>query len=438
MEQAWVVGVDMGYGHQRAAYPFRDIAYEGIITANTGAMVDPAERRRWKALQSLYEGVSRVNKVPLIGPWLWRTYDRFQAISPHYPFRDLSKPTFGSMRLDRLMRQGFGRSVVNYTRNREDLPLLTTFFAIALAADYQGRKNVFCVVTDTDVNRIWAAREPAKSRIHYLAPTPLNRQRLMQYGVPAERIYLTGFPLPQENVAAAGDDLRRRLAVLDARSAFRHGYGRMIDAELGPPPATGAAPMSITYAVGGAGAQAEVARDILQSLSGALRDGRMRLNLVAGVRAEVEQYFRRIIGEFGLEAELGRSINLLLAPTKDEYFAKFNRLLHETDVLWTKPSELCFYPALGIPLIMSPPLGAHEERNLETVLRLGAGQQQQDPRAAVEWLTDWANNGLLALNAFQGYFHMPRLGTENIKRLLFAPDRSHVAMELGPVLPEQF
>ena len=121
----------------------------------------------------------------------------------------------------------------------------------------------------------------------------------------------------------------------------------------------------------------------------------MRLNLVAGVRAEVEQYFRRTIGELGLQTELGRSIHLLLAPTKDEYFAKFNHLLHETDVLWTKPSELCFYPALGIPLIMSAPLGAHEERNLEVVLRLGAGQRQEDPRAAVEWLTDWTNNGLL-------------------------------------------
>ena len=68
MDQAWVVAVDMGYGHQRAAYPFRDIAYEGIITANTGAMVDPVERRRWKALQGFYEGVSRVNKVPVVGP----------------------------------------------------------------------------------------------------------------------------------------------------------------------------------------------------------------------------------------------------------------------------------------------------------------------------------------------------------------------------------
>jgi hypothetical protein len=335
------------------------------------------------------------------------------------------------------MRQGFGSSVVEHTRKREDLPLLTTFFAIALSADYHGRKDVFCVVTDTDVNRIWVAKEPSKGRIHYLSPTPMNRQRLIRYGVPAERIYVTGFPLPEENVATAAADLRRRIDVLDAQGAFRHGYGRMINAEIGPSQATAPKPLSITFAVGGAGAQAEMARDILQSLSSALRERRMRLNLVAGVRPEVDQYFRRTVGEVGLETELGQSIHLLLAPTKDEYFAQFNQLLHDTDVLWTKPSELCFYPALGIPLIMSPPLGAHEERNLEVVLRVGAGQRQEDPRATAEWLTDWTNNGLLALNAFQGYFHMPRFGTENIKRLLFAPDRSQVSMDLGPVLPER-
>jgi hypothetical protein len=122
MDRAWVVAVDMGYGHQRAAYPFREMPYERIITANTGAMVDPTERKRWMTLQSLYEGVSRVRKVTVIGPWLWRTYDRFQAISPHYPFRDLSKPPIESMRLDRLIGQGFGSSVVEHTRKREDLP----------------------------------------------------------------------------------------------------------------------------------------------------------------------------------------------------------------------------------------------------------------------------------------------------------------------------
>jgi hypothetical protein len=32
-------------------------------------MIDPSERRTWVTLQTLYEGISGVNKVPVIGPW---------------------------------------------------------------------------------------------------------------------------------------------------------------------------------------------------------------------------------------------------------------------------------------------------------------------------------------------------------------------------------
>jgi hypothetical protein len=443
MDQAWVVAVDMGYGHQRAAYPFRDIACERVITANTDASVSAEERTLWLRFQGLYESVSRVQRVPVVGPWLWRLYDSFQAISPHYPFRDLSQPTFGSMRLQRLLRRGFGGSAVQYTRSRPELPLLTTFFAIALAADRAGRPDVFCVVTDTDINRIWVAEKPRQSRIVYLAPTPLNRARLLQYGVPPENVFVTGFPLPEENIRAAAADLRRRLTVLDAGGNFRRRYEGMLASELGGTGGAAAGPLSITYAVGGAGAQAEMARDILASLARPLRDGRMRLNLVAGTRPEVERSFREAIAALGLEPEFGRGITILCAPTKDEYFARFNLLLHETDVLWTKPSELCFYAALGLPIVMSPPLGAHEVRNQQVVMKVGAGQKQEDPRAAAEWLTDWCRNGLLAFNAFNGYLLMPREGTANIKRLLFAADRSRVdlgpwaAMQLGtPLAPE--
>jgi hypothetical protein len=430
MDQAWVVAVDMGYGHQRAAYPFRDIACERVITANTDASVSADERKLWVTFQGFYEGVSRIQRVPVVGPSLWRLYDSFQAISPHYPFRDLSQPTFGSMRLQRLLGRGFGAGAVEYTRSRPELPLLTTYFAFALAADRAGRSDIFCVVTDTDINRIWVAEMPRQSRIVYLAPTPLNRVRLLQYGVPAENVFVTGFPLPEENTRAAVTDLRRRLAVLDAGGNFRRRFEGMLASELGGTGNAPAGPLSITYAIGGAGAQADMARDILASLARPLRDGLMRLNLVAGTRPEVETFFREAIAAQGLEPELGRSITILSAPTKDGYFARFNLLLHETDVLWTKPSELCFYAALGLPIVMSPPLGAHEVRNQEVVMKVGAGQRQEDPRAAAEWLTDWCRNGLLAFNAFNGYLLMPREGTANIKKLLFASDRSQV--DLGP------
>ena len=432
MSQAWVVAVDMGYGHQRAAYPFRDIAFDRIFTANTDASVPPAERRLWNKLQGFYEGVSRANSIPIIGPWLWRAYDRLQAIQPRYPFRDLSKPTLGAMRLDRLLRRGFGGGVTQVTRRREELPFLTTFYAVALAADHAGRPDVFCVVTDSDLNRVWVARDAKRSRVQYLAPTGLARMRLLQYGVPDERIFVTGFPLPGENVASSGADLARRLSVLDGSGVFRTRYRRLLEPVLRSAPENSGAPLSITFAVGGAGAQAKMAHDILASLAGPLREGRMRLDLVAGVRAEVRDYFLRVIRQRQLERELGRSIRVLFTGTKDEYFARFNALMRETDVLWTKPSELCFYAGLGIPIVMAPPLGAHEERNAALLVQAGAGQFQEPPRAAAEWLSDWTRNGLLAMCSFNGYMHVPNRGTENIKRVLFAPDRSRVELEAVP------
>jgi hypothetical protein len=438
--EAWIVSADMGYGHQRAAYPFRDIAFERIIIANTDVCVSPKERNLWAKFQAFYEGISRAQKIPIIGPWIWRAYDRFQAICPHYPFSDLSKPSIGSTLLHNLIRRGFGAGVVTCTRKREDLPFLSTFYAVALAADYAGRRDVFCVITDSDINRVWVADDPKKSQINYLAPTALSRVRLLQYGVADERIFVTGFPLPAENVATAREDLARRLEILDAKGTFRTRYraalGQLAPAAISKGERADRA-LSITFAVGGAGAQAETARDILESLAASLKERRMRLNLVAGVRQDVRDYFIKIIRDCGLGAELGKSVRVLFTATKDEYFPTFNALMRETDVLWTKPSELCFYAGLGIPIVMSPPLGAHEERNQIALMRAGAGYKQEDPRAAVEWLSDWTQNGLLAIGAFNGYLHVPNCGTENIKRVLFAPDRSSVELRgVPPTLRE--
>lgn len=432
MSQAWIFAADMGYGHQRAAYPFRDIACERVFTANNDAIVRPEDRRQWEKLQGFYEGISRMSNLPVIGQPLWRAYDRLQAIHPHYPLRDLSKPSLGSARLQKIIRRGFASSVVEHSRTRADLPVLTTFFAIALAADHAGRGDVFCVVTDTDVNRVWVAADPRKSRVMYLAPIPLTRLRLLQYGVPDENIFVTGFPLPEESVANAADDLRRRLPVLDPTGAFRRKYADILRATLGAIPDRAERPFTITFPVGGAGAQSGIANDILGSLASDLREDRVRINLVAGVRAEVERRFREMIAGHGLDAEIGRAIRIQRAPTKDEYFAEFNALLRDTDVLWTKPSELCFYGALGIPLVMCPALGAHEERNASSLIRVGAAQPQEDPRAAGEWLRWWLRTGMLAMNAFNGWYHIPRHGTENIKRVLFAPKRADVELEMWP------
>lgn len=53
--KAWVVSADMGYGHQRAVYPLRDIAEHGIITVGSSEAVSKAEQKLWKRLLNAYE-----------------------------------------------------------------------------------------------------------------------------------------------------------------------------------------------------------------------------------------------------------------------------------------------------------------------------------------------------------------------------------------------
>ena len=427
--KAWVVTADMGYGHQRAAYPFRDIARERIITANSDTIVGAEEKKLWRQFQRFYETVSRLGHLPLVGPWLWKAYDSFQSISPFYPFRDLSKPSLGSMRLHRMLHRGFARSVPDYAR-RENIPFLSTFFAVALAADHLGLPDVSCVVTDSDINRIWVAETPRESRIVYFAPTARAQKRLMLYGVPGDRVFLTGFPLPAENVTPVRDDLARRIATLDPRGEFRAKYRQFLAGEIGPIPASDR-PLTIVFAVGGAGAQAEIARQILMSLRSALEGGRIRICLVAGTRLEVNCFFLETIREVGLAEELGKSVHVLASLSKTDYFTKFNQVIREADVLWTKPSELSFYCALGLPVVMTPPIGSHEECNSDWLIKNGAGIPQEDPAAAADWLFDWRDSGLLALSAFNGFFNAPRHGAENIKALLFSQDRPRVKIRLS-------
>ena len=91
---AWVVSVDMGYGHARAAYGLRDLAHGGVIAANNYKGIPGAERKLWNQGQRFYETVSRLQPTPIVGePIFDLLIDRMQKIQPFYPRRDLSAPT---------------------------------------------------------------------------------------------------------------------------------------------------------------------------------------------------------------------------------------------------------------------------------------------------------------------------------------------------------
>ena len=100
-------------------------------------------------------------------------------------------------------------------------------------------------------------------------------RRLKQYGVPDERIFLTGFPLPKENIGGPDmsilrHDLGKRLIRLDPTWRFRTIHGEEAKYYLGWDIREDKEtyPLTITYTVGGAGAQAEIARGCFAELNG--------------------------------------------------------------------------------------------------------------------------------------------------------------------------
>ena len=414
-----VVAVEMGYGHLRAARPLADALGQPVLHVDRAPLAGEEEQRLWRRVRSGYEWISRVSQVPLAGGPLRMALDQITSIPRLHPYRDLSRPTRGVMTLERLMRRNLGQGLVAELR-RSGAPLLTTFYSPAIVADRAGLDGIHCVVTDTDVNRIWAPVHARTTRIRYLAPTHQVIRRLRSYGVPAERITFTGFPLPHELVGGPElgtltRNLAARLVRLDPAGEFRRELAEEIARFIGPLPESEAGvPPLLVFAVGGAGAQASMAHQLLPGLRRAIEEGRLRVALVAGVKPAVAEVFHDALQRAGLEGASGRGVEILLERDFDAYYSAFNALLARADVLWTKPSELCFYAALGLPLVCGPPVGVHERHNRRWVREAGAGVKQRDPRFAAEWLDDMLRDGSLAAAAWSGFLRLPKFGLYRI------------------------
>jgi UDP-N-acetylglucosamine:LPS N-acetylglucosamine transferase len=212
-------------------------------------------------------------------------------------------------------------------------------------------------------------------------------------------------------------DLGQRLHHLDPDNRFWSMHGKSVEHFLGAGNCRlqGDRMLTISYAVGGAGAQKEIGARLVQSLLPRIREGKLRVNLLAGVRPEVREYFRRVRETCGPAAS---GVQVLSAGTMEEYFHQFNAAMRTTDILWTKPSELSFYTALGIPIIMSPTIGAQERFNRQWLFEIQAGIKQENPDHTDQWLFDWLSNGRLAEAAWNGFLKARKLGTYKILEVL--------------------
>lgn len=418
----------MGYGHQRAAFALGHLAKGGVINANSYPGIPHKDRDIWRKSRLFYEFVSRFKRLPLLGEPLFNLYDTLQSIEAFYPKRDLSDPTFQVRQISGVIRRsGWGKHLIEKL-SKQPIPLICTFFVPALMAEafnYPG--EIYCLATDSDISRAWVPQNPRTSRIKYFAPTYRVADRLSLYGVLQQNIFMTGFPLPPENLGSihcetAKQDTLYRLANLDPQGHFAREHGDLVKRYLGRAqvPKKSFHPLTLTFAVGGAGAQRDLSVTVLRSLRERILHHDITYIMVAGIHNSVSSYFRSAIRELGLMQELGKHVVILFASSKAEYFRKFNHVLRSTDILWSKPSELSFYIGLGIPLVMAPPIGSQEKFNKRWVELIGGGIGQEDPEYTHEWLFDWINRGLLAEAAMQGFIETQKKGVFNIQEIVLA------------------
>jgi len=428
VQKVWVISVNMGYGHQRTAEPLRDLGE--IINANDYEGIPKKDKTIWQSMQQFYELISRFSRIPLIGKAVFSIYDRFQRIFSFYPKREISEPNFTLKQIYSLFRKGWGRDLIENCKLKiENLPLISTFFIPAFMAEYFNYPGeIFCVVCDADISRTWVSLNPSQSKIKYFAPTERVVERLKLYGVKKENIFLTGYPLPVENITAnpsAGgleilkEDLRNRILNLDPQKKYFQKYKVLIEEKLGKLPEISNHPLTILFSVGGAGAQKEIGIKILKCLIWQIKQGRIKVILSAGIRKKVKEYFEKEINKiYRGRTPVNSGVEILFGTDIEDYFQKFNFALRKTDILWTKPSELSFYAALGIPIIISPPIGSQEEFNMRWLLKSGFGILQEDPNYTNQWLFDWLEKGYLAEAAMEGFVEGEKLGTFKISQMI--------------------
>lgn len=417
-----LITVNMGYGHQRTAYSLKEFAFKNeMLNANDYDDMPEKDRKIWESSQKFYEFISRFKRVPLAGDLAFKAFDEFQKILDFYPRRDLSKPSITLKNMYALIKKGWGADLIKKI-SADPMPLVATFFIPAFMAEYFNYPGeIYCVICDADVSRSWAPLDPKGSRIKYFAPNERVAERLNLYGIKEEHIFLTGYPLPMEIIGEEKEilkeNLRHRLLNLDPKKNYSKYYESLIKEHLGPLPQKANHPLTILFSVGGAGAQKEIALEITKSLKNKIMDGKVKMILSAGIKGNVKDYFMENIKEMGLDNN--RNIEIIYEDNIYKYFSSFNKHLEKTDILWTKPSEISFYTALGMPVILAPTIGSQEDFNKEWLSHIGSGINQKNPLYANEWLFDYLNDGRLAEAAMQGHIKAISRGALNIEKTIF-------------------
>jgi hypothetical protein len=386
-KQVLLATAEMGNGHLRALHPFTEIPEYRLIVLGQTDSSKSREKSFWKFTLKLYEVVSRFKNFPLLGWLAFGIMNNFLSIPPRNKKVKRYRKTLSFWLLERFIEMGLCQGLGNEISDNHPL-VFTSFYAPVIALSKRTDVMIYCQICDSDLSRVWVADAPGNSRTHYFVPCNRATERLLSYGVGIEKIHLTGFPFPDELVGGIHQEI-----------AKRNYQKRMILFE-NPKIISSEFPLKMAYVVGGAGAYSDIGIKIALSLSKEIISGTVVLSLVTGIKNKVILDYRKLKEQFFPNCD---NIQIVEASNHFEYFQKFSKVVSSIHLLWTKPSELVFYSALGIPIIMTSPLGPQETANREWILENKFGVDQKKPKSTNSWLLEMLDKGTFSKIARQSW-----------------------------------
>lgn len=384
----------MGFGHLRAAHNIAGLSHVPILRVDRDPYVRAIDRFIWTGTQKIHIYGSRdaESKNRLFYNW----FESTMRIPDDHESPSMNASRF----ILQMKRLGMGKTFFDLMDGRHP-PLLHTFYVHAMLSLYwrYPGKN-YLLLCDTDFHRVWVPLDPKEKNLEYMVPIPKSADRLMSYGVPADRISVTGFPLPVANTGAKDlGTLAKDFGVRAKRLAR-----------------DSAVPLTIMFPFSGAGAYSNVLAELVKALLDNIRGGSIRLIVSCGDNEDALKNAENLFVNYGLDES--EFTEILFDKDIFASFDRFNSALKSVDLIITKPGEIIFYAALGVPMVFLPPIGAHEVRNREYLVENKCAVDIVPVSGFAEWIENFRRSGELLELAEMGYRNLPKTGTFEIDELV--------------------
>ena len=393
----------MGLGHLRAVYPFKNIAKNNIIIEGKSSIYNEKEKKIWRRYKNFYYKLSKINDIPIVGSYLSKILLSFEKIPSLYSKKSLKKSNIQlNFIYNYIKNNKFNDSLIQYI-SKDDIPVLTSFYATALSIDYHLKKRIFQIICDIDVNRVWVPKDTKNSNIIYLVPDIKTQKRLIKYGVKKDNIVKTGFPLPvlsnnsKDNFKLLEKYLNKRLSKLKNINYKKK--------------------LNLLFNFGGSGVQKKIFNKILYKWENTEK----KFNLFISIGNNKETYKKVIkyLKKINLFCEVNNSIYIIYKNNILDYYEFYNSHILNMDIIISKPSEMVFYSGYGIPIILTNPIGEHEKSNRRWLLNKGGGLIPPESfNYFHEWINDYLQSNLFHDTALNGFYNIEKNGVINIKNII--------------------